>query len=265
MSAAEELAHPTVLIVSAAGDEAIGECDETLRGCGAVVESAPNVYAAMARLSRGLAAQYLVVDIRNLDEYELRFIELAPRYHRRVVVLVPLLDGTAERSAGLDGRFPLLPVQDLIDTILGVRLAATAEAADATDVVEWSGEDEDSTACSTEAEAPATEAPIGPGEGLTYAEEALSAVDAGPAAHEPSLHDAVRQRMAAEAAEPVVRRAPPDGQAAGSPFEAPGIGADSPVEATRLSPEEVDALVRDEPPSSDSGRPPQAGETEDMR
>ena len=79
MSAAEVMAHPTVLIVSAAGDEAFAECDETLRGCGAVVESAPDVYSAMARLACGFGAQYPAGDVRNLDDYELRFIHLAPR------------------------------------------------------------------------------------------------------------------------------------------------------------------------------------------
>lgn len=128
----------SVLIVSDRGDAALRRCADVLSDAGSIVEWVSDVYAAMARLSLSARTAYcLIVDIRQLDDYELRFLGEARRVRDSIRILVPLLDGSAERSALFGERFPALPPSRLVDVVLGELVSAEGGLGRDARVVEW--------------------------------------------------------------------------------------------------------------------------------
>lgn len=224
---------PRVLIVSDADDASLHECAASMTATGAVVESAPDVYAAMAMLAVQSDIRVVLLDVRTLDDAEVAFQRLAARYYPTVEVMVPSLAGTARRVSSYGSALRAVDVAAIV-SFLEMRVAP-AEADDTEDM-----------AHAISREPPAATATAG----------ALS-TDGGPeaAGKAPAPHEAVRQRMAGndprEPRRPPVRRAPPKAEEPVGPA-APDLGGVSdddspgsaePPEQTALSPEEVDALL----------------------
>ncbi|MBK8266965.1 MAG: hypothetical protein IPK83_01110 [Planctomycetes bacterium] len=129
------------LIVFDGHDDAICSAGELMMNHGSQVQWVPDVYSAMAQLCTGNLPSRLIVDVRILDESELAFINLAPRYFPELKVTVPTLDGTLSRINGFKGRYETLSLTDITDEALGIRAAVADEITDEAEVVEWGGEE----------------------------------------------------------------------------------------------------------------------------
>lgn len=251
MPAPETIHSSTVLFVFNGQDEPLCQCCQTLTDGGVQVYYVPDVYSAMAQLAQGSAPGHLVVDIRLLDNYEMGFLSLVPHYYPNTELLVPLLEGTAERAANQADHIETVSLQDLADGILGIRQAVTASSTD-DEVVEWVGEDvgdvpipADSLDAApmetTSATAQRQQEPqaIDDERGTLEAPKRTDALstDGGTESTEAglSLHEVVRQRMAGRQPSRIPRRPP---QAA-SPADS------SPSPSSAVSPEEMEALLRD--------------------
>ena len=293
-----------VLIVAAGRDESIESCCRALTEIGAPVARVPDVYAAMAHLNRNADLRHVVVDIRQLDDSEMRFLSLTPRYFPNAKIWVPLLEGTARRASGCKGRFEILAPEDLADAVLDIRPAITIEQRDPTEVVGWPREGmeeenrppaparsdgfpiepaaapasipaQDGDARSEislgvaddRLSVPAFADPVAPGPGPqetgspdTDVPDDVSAhalsTDGGSDADRtgPSLHEAVRQRMAGKQ-DASIRRTPPGGSMSGEiKDDPPPLGAAS-ADDTHLTPAELDALLRDDGITQDEDGP----------
>jgi hypothetical protein len=281
----ETTRQPHILVVSDSGDASLQACLAELASAGARVTTVADVYTAMAKLALGMDTSIVLLDARTLDERELSFPRLAARYHPAVKVIVPLLDGTAQRlGAGLVGLHPV-DVASIVASIQaqhapslealsppqpvatpadrGERAEAEVQAepalepADADEALASDeGEPDDESAAGEEAISP-TAAPlnvaqppsaVSPATGGTPVPHRLS-TDGGPEAAPPgpSLHEAVRARMTGDDPRRT-RRAPP-----ARPAEE---GRKAP-----LSPEELDALLDDaeERPTRGSAATPDEG------
>lgn len=77
-----------LLFVGDAGDSTAARFIEACRSSGWIVDEAPDVYSAMARLANGGGAAWAraVVDARILHPSERGFLDLAPRYFRGLAV-----------------------------------------------------------------------------------------------------------------------------------------------------------------------------------
>ncbi|MCG8405991.1 MAG: hypothetical protein MI923_12415 [Phycisphaerales bacterium] len=244
MSEAKTIDSRTVIIGK---DESLLECGATLRSYGTVVHFVSDVYAAMVQLAGGPAARSVVVDIRLLDDHEMNFLSLAPRYYEKLQILVPLLEGTTERAAACEGCWKALSVSDLTDSLLGIRSAVTVDYQDGTEVIEWA--DESSEGLSEEGwngTVPVSEADRGmvfgsaPSDSLSTGGGSDSGMDG------PSLHEAVRRRMAdSSASEASIRRKPPSSESTAFQPDSASSPKVSPDDETTLSAEEMDALLRD--------------------
>ncbi len=234
MSTADTDTRVAVLLLFNGRDAALLEFGDGLRQRGVDVHAASDVYAAMALLATGLPARHVVVDVRQLDNDEMQFLSLAPRYYPGLQILVPPLEGTIARQQGRTGRAVVLPPADLIESILGIPFAVTAEGMDEPEGrPEWLGEP---VADNDEQRAAALSTDGGP-----------DAADDGP-----TLHEAVRQRMANDVSGPV-RRRPPGQHTVPAAFTSPsGDGQDDrpSSDAGALSADEIDALLGD-PDSGD--------------
>jgi hypothetical protein len=239
MSAQDTEARVAVLLLFNGRDAALLEFADGLRQRGVDVHPVPDVYAAMALLAGGLAIRHVVVDVRQLDDDEMQFLGLAPKYFAGLHILVPLLEGTIARQHKETGRAVILPPADLIESILGIPFAVTAEGLDDPDGGPgWFGEPMADDGELRELPLSTAGGPDAAGDG-------------------PTLHEAVRQRMGEGAAGPArrrppgqpvvpvdrVRSAPPDGQ-----HEGPSSSAGA------LSPDEIDALLG-EPGDGDGATP----------
>jgi hypothetical protein len=222
---------PIILIVSNMDDWSVRDCLSALTDAGAQVETVPDVYAAMARLALGPMVSEILLDARTLDDQEMSFLRVAPRYHPSVKVLVPSFDGTAERVAAYGAGLRAVDVASIVAS-LAAQCAPAATGAD----------QPPTTALSTD--------------------EGLDSVAPGP-----SLHESVRQRMAGDDPRRTRRRPPrraPDMPAdrdhrAGRESD-PGPAEQrqpSPAEPGKrvLSPEEVDALLADDEDNENNQRP----------
>jgi len=236
-----------VLLLFNGRDAALLEFADGLRQRGVDVHPVPDVYAAMALLAGGLAARHVVVDVRQLDDDEMQFLGLAPRYFAGLHILVPLLEGTIARQHEQTGRALILPPADLIESILGIPFAVTAEGLDEPDGGPgWFAE------------------PMA--EEDQQREQPLS-TDGGPdaAGDGPTLHEAVRQRMGEGATSPARRR--PPGQPVSPvdrvrPTPPDRQDKDPSSRAGALSPDEIDALLG-EPDDRDGVAPDGKSETGD--
>lgn len=194
LAAFETMTGQTILIVFNGADSAICDCGELMMGQGAAVQWVPDVYTAMAQFASGNVPHRLIVDVRQLDEHELAFLELAPRYYPKIRVTVPVLDGTSERLNGRSGKFEVLSLTDINDEFLGIRSAVTAEEPVDAEMVEWQ----------TEGEAVQdTVAPVRVDEAGTAAMEAAESAhdDAPVAGAVDAVLDAAPESGAAEAEE----------------------------------------------------------------
>ena len=262
--------QPHVLVVSDSGDASLQACLAGLASAGARVTTVADVYTAMAKLALGMDASLVLLDARTLDERELSFPRLAARYHPAAKVVVPLLDGTAQRlGAGSVGLHPvdiasivasvqaqrvpnleaLSPPQPVATPAdRGERAEAEAELqaepalepADADETLASDeGEPDDESAAGEEAISPTA----APAPGVT---PLRLSTDGGPEAAPPgpSLHEAVRARMTGD--DPRRTRRTPPARPAEEDRKPP------------LSPEELDALLDDAKP--DEGGPRRAAE-----
>jgi hypothetical protein len=193
------------MLISDARADALREAMDPLVEVGSRVDLVPDVYAALARLSLGERFDRALLDVRSLDAPEMAFVQLVPRYFPDVQVDIPWLTGTSQALVRL-GR-PDLPTMEMAAII---ELVSTAD---------------DILAAST-ASPP-----------LIEARPPLS-TDGAPDPAQPSLHDAVRQRMSSGADSAPARR-PPTRVPPGSRAE--------PLRSTEahLTPEEIDALLED--------------------
>src|ERR1043166_5083494 len=186
--------QPSVLFVCEREDNSAREAREAWEAAGAIVQMEPDVYACMARLSQGEQYDRVVVDVRCLDRHEIAFLTLTPRYFPELVIQTPWLNGTTEAVVGLGQP-------DLITTevaAIAESLAEIRQKAASLEKVEPLP-DTISEPASTD---PRT-APLS-----TDGSQSESFMG-------PSLHEAVRMRMAAEDGSAPVRRPPartPPGQ-----------------------------------------------------
>lgn len=270
MPAPETIHSSTVLFVFNGQDEPLCRCCQTLTDGGVQVYYVPDVYSAMAQLAQGPAPGHLVVDIRLLDNYEMGFLALVPHYYPNTELLVPQLEGTAERAANQAGHIETVALQDLADGILGIRQALTASSSD-DEVVEWVGEETGDAPIpadllldaapmeTTSASARGHQEPhaIDDEQGTLEAPgrtDALS-TDGGTESTEAglSLHEVVRQRMAGRQPSRIPRRPP---QAA-----SPEDSALPPSSA--VSPEEMEALLKEADEAIEPTPAPPLGEREE--
>ncbi|MBX3396403.1 MAG: hypothetical protein KF841_13655 [Phycisphaerae bacterium] len=141
------MSEPTVqvrqsyLIIFDGKDDAICSAGELMMSHGAPIEWVPDVYSAMAQLCTGNRPNHLLVDVRILDDGELSFLNLAPRYFPDLKVTVPVFAGTLDRLNGVKGRYQTASLQDITDEAMGIRAAVEADVEDEGEVVEWSGEE----------------------------------------------------------------------------------------------------------------------------
>lgn len=251
MPAPETIHSSTVLFVFNGQDEPLCRCCQTLTDGGVQVYYVPDVYSAMAQLAQEPAPGHLVVDIRLLDNYEMGFLALVRHYYPNTELLVPLLEGTAERAANQADHIETVDLQDLSDGVLGIRQAVTASSSD-DEVVEWVGEDAGDApipadlleSAPVETASAATQGHHDP-QPIDHERETLKvpkltdplSTDGGTESTEAglALHEVVRQRMAGRQPSRIPRRPP---QAA-----PPADSSASPSSA--VSPEELEALLRD--------------------
>ena len=189
-----------VLFVCEREDSSAREARALWEAAGAIVHVEPDVYAAMARLGEVGSYERVLVDVRWLDRQELAFLTLAPRYFPEIVIQTPWLSGTSDAVVAL-----------------GHPDLKTSEVAAIADSLKASREVSADVAAAPEEAEPRSAA------------LSTDGVDAGP---EPSLHDAVRMRMASDA--PVPARRPPN-------RTPPAVGQ-IPQENRNISPEELEAL-----------------------
>ncbi len=263
-----------VLFVSDGHDEDIACCAEELRTAGIAIAWSPDVYAAMSQLAGVSGRRRVVVDVRPMDEQELVFLQLAPRYFAEHEFLVPLLPNAANRLQHLRGRFQAMTLEGIADLAVGIRAAVPADtdddelvSFDEDDPVQRLGHDDDALTRLRDEPPPADLAEL-PGDGALPM-PALDALDADipeaitieesaaepppaemtPAARlstdgtdtgvfENSLHEEVRRRMSGGAAGRAVRR-PPMPRSVEAPRPAPADAL--------LTPAELDALLERDP------------------
>lgn len=133
--------RPSYLIIFDGKDDAICSAGELMMSHGAPIEWVPDVYSAMAQLCTGNRPNHLLVDVRILDDGELSFLNLAPRYFPDLKVIVPVFEGTLDRLNGVKGRYQTASLQDITDEAMGIRSAVEADVEDEGEVVEWGGEE----------------------------------------------------------------------------------------------------------------------------
>jgi len=209
-----------ILLVSNAQDDSLREAVEQLRGAGARVEIAPDVYAAMARLAQGDRFDRVAVDVRTLDRAESAFLQLVPRYCADVRIEVPWLDGTTRAVVQL-GQ-PELQTSEIAEMVESICRQAALGTMD------------------RPSESPAVAAPPVP----NLSTDGL----ADEAAAEPSLHEAVRLRMAEGDESPPLRRRPP-----GAPGRTPPSEAMTPATMNNLQQRQDDVDIPLGPSDQEDG------------
>jgi hypothetical protein len=219
-------------------------CADRLRRNGAPIHRVDDVYAAMALLTERPELRIAVVDVGSLDRFEALFVTLAPRYFPRLRVLIPRTSGTQDRmiSLGLSGE--PAPIEHIEEELRGI--AGYDGNATSTD-----------RAASLQRESPPSQlSPTStlprPGNNVDDPTEADEFAADSETPSEPSLHEAVRMRMAGNDPR-MIRRKPPTGPSAAAPRK---------PTSTSLSAAEVSALLgegSDTPPgeaTDDEGTDP---------
>jgi hypothetical protein len=270
MSPPREDASAFIMVVSDRDDEDVRGCVASLVETGARVNTVPDVYAATASLSLGPAPKTILLDIRSLDQRELAFPRLVQRLFGGIEIIVPLFRGTAERAAecGKEDLVPT-PVTEILQLIspaapedeppgeaTWIGSSETAGSVEAAESARLPAPTDTLDATPVDLEQPSVPART---ETSPVAQSHLS-TDGGPEAGEaePSMHEAVRERMSATdspARLPPPARTPPGKSPErqpppAGPLRQPSMQPGEPA----LSPEEMDALLTDEPPALDASR-----------
>lgn len=269
----------TILIVGDASSDAFARFLDGLRDAGIEAASARDVYAAMSLMTRLEDLRYAIVDVRSLDRAEAAFLTLAPRYFSSVEIVIPLLPGVEDRlqSLGisrspvelshflgemrLSGGAPDSGRLDPASSRLGGREAETfppeTEGGDSDELLDVEpfripslGEAEELIHSSVD-----DPAPEAAGQETPEPEQGATAPDISA---EPSLHEAVRIRMAANDPR-VIRRRPPAGHSA----NAPGMDTrtEPSTDESTLSAEEMAALLSNPDASGRMDEGEHGGET----
>lgn len=188
-----------ILFVCERQDSSAREAQALWEAAGAKVDVQTDVYAAMARLAQDAGISRVLVDVRSLDRQELAFLTLAPRYFPEIRIDVPWLTGTSDAVVWL-----------------GQPDMKTVEVAAIADSLKPAVE-------------PPTETPTPTPVETVKPALSTDGIDAGS---EPSLHEAVRMRMASDA--PTPARMPPTRR--------PPAVDSAPAANQNVSPEELEAL-----------------------
>lgn len=277
MASFETSPRPRLLIVSDLHDETFCAGVEELRAAGAAIQMAPDVYTALACLATGEKNLRVVLDVRTIDEREMAFSRVVARYYPTVEVVIPRLEGTAERLARSTVGLRAIDVRTLAARIEEEsRLSLDLECVPAGEELRTSVPNPTATLeppLLPVADAPAEQESPLPTEELAPAQPTATetpplSTDGGPEAVPPgpSLHDAVRARMAGDDPRNTARRTPP-----GSPRVSPPAAAGSAPPAMsaadrpNLSPEEYDALLGEEGADSSTPETMDGNETEEDR
>lgn len=223
MSSAPTHSGLSVLFVGPLTDKTVADCAERLRRAGVQVALDADVYSAMARLATTPGLRFVVMDIASVDRAEAAFISLAPRYFPRLRIVIAATPGARERLASLNVNGEPTPIEELEADLLGLVDQRPAPVRPALVAAQLPKRDE--TVSETE---PAV--------------EEVAGSDKQP---EPSLHEAVRMRMAGNDPR-TIRRRPPS---AGAPTPP------RPPSGSTLSSEEVSALLGDMPPGNNDDGP----------
>lgn len=216
MSSAPAQSRLSVLIVGPLADKALADCAERLRRGGLKVLLVDDVYSAMAALASRVDLRKVVIDVCPLDRPESAFVELAPRYFPKMKLWIPLLSGTRDRLATLGLTAHATEIGEIESDLLGIDHAPVPST-------------EPQATTESDADAVLREAPKN--EPAAAGEAPVNNSESDP---EPSLHEAVRMRMAGNDPR-MIRRKPP--AAATPPVQRPP--------AATLSSEEVSALLGD--------------------
>ncbi len=182
-----------VILVCENKDDEVRACLAALSAAGVSLEITSDVYTAMAQLAQGVSAETVIVDVRQLDGQEMRFLDRVPRFFPSCKVVAPLFAGTHERvSAYGTRRVEPLPVEDIVALLMPRHPTAPPGSHD---------------------ERLTQQPPLDPDpdvhlDGLDDP-DSLS-TDGGPqdADAGPALYEAVRERMGAGESQPVCRSPP---------------------------------------------------------
>ena len=237
MSSAPTHSGLSVLFVGPLTDKTVADCAERLRRAGVQIEQVDDVYSAMARLATTPGLRHAVIDLASVDRAEAAFISLAPRYFPRLRIVISPTPGVQDRLASLNVTGEPTPIEQLETELVGLVEQRFAPA----QPVPASEPEPASEEVAVEAE-PALEEP------------ASTEPESSDEQAEPSLHEAVRMRMAGNDPR-TIRRRPPS---AGAPTPPP-----RPPSGSTLSSEEVSALLGDLPPGDgDNGAGDETGNDE---
>jgi hypothetical protein len=213
--------NPSILIVADVAQPPFSDAVAALTRSGKAFAVTTDVYTATAELALSPDFRHVLIDIRNLDPQERAFLQLTPRYFRGVRICVADLPGAATRLRLDETQIPLKSVQSFVSGVLSLEAESPAELVRVSHTA-----------------APLRAAPRKP-----LSTDAAPAGDGGP-----SLHEAVRRRMASDE-HAVPQRKPPT--------------RTPPKTAPTISPQELDALLAPDessiPPSNpgdgDTGHP----------
>ncbi len=252
MSDAQSSSKPVVLVVSDNSEHPLQRLGETLREHGCDIYIVPDVYAAMAYLSRGLAAEFVLVDPARLDGQEAEFLALAPQYFERSRVLA-LPEALAPSRNGFSrDRAEAASLEQMLDVVLAAQ-GSPSDASTEPPFLEDLSRDHpgDWPEAQTidlyppEAESAAESHSVS--EPPEPEPDAAASADIPPQAPairspaEPALHDAVRQRMSGFGTPPI-QRTPPAALAAAREAD-PTISHLPTSPRELLTPEELSALL----------------------
>ncbi len=240
------------MVVSDNCEQPLQRLGETLKERGCDVYTVPDVYAAMAYLARGVGADFVLLDGARLDRQEAEFLVLAPQYFDRTRLLYISDTVAPHRDGAAHPRAWVASIEQMLQSVLAVGQAPTAEPQDARGPEDYSVEhpaewpeaqalDLGPVEAAGDAGVPANGQSSDAGEAAGQAAEAR--VDTGTVAlpTEPALHDAVRQRMA-EFRPPTVSRTPPK-SSGGEPFAEGAVAHAAGSPRDLVTPEELDALL----------------------
>jgi hypothetical protein len=224
--------NPLILIVADSAHPPFRDAVMTLSQAGAEVVAVRDVFSAMAYLAFFPTIRHVLVDVRDLDAHERAFIQLAPRYFREVHVCVADVAGASARLRLEDGPADLKS----IDAFIASASPVSSEAAKFAPEKTWT----DPATIST------IDAPVAPPLTEPAARRPLStdAASLDTGGGHPSLHEAVRRRMAGDEAAPVQRKPPTRTPPTSAPPAAP------PQARPTVTPQELDALLAPNDPSN---------------
>lgn len=195
-----------VLIVSDQGDEAVTSLGANLAREGARVETVPHLYAATSRLAQddSRQIQMVLVDERSGDRLERNFFRVVQTYHPGVVAAC-VATGPLPPNVNGDRRTAM----SIEEVIARYRLMVPVAGA----VVRQSANDDAPPLKAEPVVAPRVVNRGAPSDAVRPSPprqvEPVLRPEPGLQPDGPSLHDAVRARMAADAGVAVARRTPP--------------------------------------------------------